>query len=173
MHSGSVCLSGGIAVSGVSALVCLMVLAMSLIAASVCDIRTHTVPDLIWWVASLDILALLIVRYGCGEAPSDSDAMNAAGRLLEALFIIFIQERVMSRYYGRADSHAFSCCALYFAVCGTCLEAHILHMTLSLISLTAIQLLCHNINRRGRLKQPAPFIPYISITFIMSFMFIL
>ena len=153
--------------------VCIVGFVACLFAASICDIRTHTVPDLIWWVASLDILALLIVRYGCGEAPSDSDAMNAAGRLLEALFIIFIQERVMSRYYGRADSHAFSCCALYLAVCGSGLEAHILHMSFSLVSLTLIQLLRHNINRRGRLKTPSPFIPYISVAFIVTLLFIL
>ena len=147
--------------------VCLAGFVACLFAASICDIRTHTVPDLIWWFASLDILVLLVVRYGCGEAPPDPDAMNAAGRLIEVLFIIFIQERVMSRYYGRADSHAFSCCALYLAVCRSGLEAHILHMSLSLVSLTVIQLFRHNLGRHGRLNHPVPFIPYISATFLL------
>ena len=153
--------------SDLSATACLMCFVGCLFAASICDIRTHTVPDLIWWIAAAGILGLILVRYGGGEAPSDPGAMKAAGRLLEALFIIFIQERVMSRYYGRADSHAFSCCALYLAVCGSGLEAHILHMSLSLISLTLIQLLRHNISKRGRLKHPVPFIPYISVAFIL------
>ena len=159
--------------SDAGAVVCLVIFVMCLVVASVCDIRTHTVPDLIWWIAAAGILGLILMRYGGGEANSDPGAMKAASRLLEALFIIFIQERVMSRYYGRADSHAFSCCALYLAVCGSGLEAHVLHMSFSLVSLTLIQLLRHNINRRGRLKTPSPFIPYISVAFIVTLLFIL
>ena len=158
-----VCIAG----SDVGAAICFMGFVVCLFTASICDIRTYMVPDLIWWIAAASILALILMRYGGREVLSDPDAMKAAGRLLEALFIICIQERVMSRYYGRADSHAFSCCALYLAIFGTCLEVHILHMTLSLLSLTVIQLFRHNISKHGRLKQPAPFIPYISISFIL------
>ena len=153
-----------------------------LIAASVSDIRSHKVADLVWYVMAFNTLIFLI----CGGMASALGAVAetgsatgtvaaagpvaeaGAGLLLEALLIIFIQERVMSRYYGRADSHAFSCCALYQAVTGCCLEAHIMHMAVSLVLLTAIQAAFGNIEHGLRLKRPVPFIPYITLTFIFQ-----
>lgn len=130
---------------------------LCLAAASYEDFRTHKVSDLTWWIMAPSCLLLIP---GAKELPG-------LWELFECLYVIFIQEHIMSGFYGRADSHAFSCCALYLAVCGSGLEAHILHMSLSLVSLTVIQLLHHNINRHGRLNHPVPFIPYISATFLL------
>ncbi|MCR4792831.1 MAG: hypothetical protein K5871_08770 [Lachnospiraceae bacterium] len=135
---------------------CTIVFMGCLTAAALSDIRTHLVADLIWYVSALDILTMMIFR-GSGISP---------GNLMEALLVIIIQEQVMSRYYGRADSHAFSCCALYMAVVWDCLESHVLHMSLSLLLLTLVQLLKHNICRGMKLKEPAPFIPYILLGFM-------
>ncbi|MBO7355583.1 MAG: hypothetical protein J6U50_03040 [Lachnospiraceae bacterium] len=165
-------ISAAASTSGMGPILCYAVFITCLLTASVCDIRTHLVPDLIWWIAAIDIVSLIAVRYGCGDGLSDADVLTAAGCLLEALFVIFIQERVMSRYYGRADSHAFSCCALFFAACGSCFEAHIVHMSMSLFFLVIIQTFRGNIGRRCRLRNPVPFIPYISLSFILGFIFL-
>ena len=148
-------------------LICLAGFIVCLLAASLWDIRSHSVPDLIWWIAALDIVLLICMRYGPGDVRSGYSVMTASRLMIEALFVIFIQERVMSRYYGRADSHAFSCCALFFAACGSCLEAHIIHMSISLILLTLVQSFRKNISKGIKLKVSVPFIPYISVSFVV------
>lgn len=150
-------------------IICFTVYILCLLAASVCDIRIHMVSDLIWWMAAADIAAFIGVRYGDAESLFDADIITAARCLVEALIVIFIQERVMSRYYGRADSHAFSCCALFFAVCGSCLEAHIIHMSMSLTMLTLVQACRGNICRGFRLRTPVPYIPYIALSFMLCY----
>ena len=129
---------------------------LCLAAASVSDIRTKTVPDIIWWIMGAEALILMLLR------PSEL----SPGPLFECLFVIFVQEHIMSRFYGMADSHAFSCCMLMMALRGIGLEGHIAHMTLSLVLLTASQAACRNIGRDGKLKNPVPFIPYISVSFL-------
>ena len=126
------------------------------------DIRTHMVPDFIWWIMAAGSLLLLT------GAPICFSSGNIAGHILS----IFIQEKLMSRYYGRADSHAFSCCALFLMFSGYGLEAHILHLTLSLALLTFIQLIRRNITRSLKLRTPVPFIPYISVAFLISYLLV-
>ena len=138
-------------------IICTGVFLACLIYASISDIRTKEVSDIVWWIALADIIVYEML----------SSASLKALPLFESLLIIFIQQKIMSRYYGRADSHAFSCCALFWAVSGKCLEMHILHMTLSLVLLTAVQFARHNIGPAWKLKNPIAFIPYISASFAL------
>ncbi len=129
-------------------------------AASLSDLKTRSVADLIWWIMAASGLFLLF------PDPGDAGLTD----LLECVLVIVIQEHIMCRAYGRADSHAFSCCALFFAFSGFGLEAHILHMSLALGLLTVVQLIRGNIDGRGKLRCPVPFIPYISVSFLVVFM---
>lgn len=130
---------------------------LCLATASLEDIRTREVSDLIWWIMAP---ACLLLIPGSGNSLTLWD-------FVECLYAIFIQEHIMSRFYGRADSHAFSCCALFWAVSGKCLEMHVLHMTVSLVLLTAVQFARHNIGPAWKLKTPIAFIPYISTSFAL------
>jgi hypothetical protein len=129
-------------------------------AASVSDIRQRKVADLTWWIMAVSGLLLL---------PFETEGPGLTC-FTDCLFVIFIQEHIMCRAYGRADSHAFSCCALFFCFAGYGLEAHILHMCLSLGFLTIIQLIGGNIRGNGKLRHPVAFIPYISVSFLVVFM---
>ena len=139
-------------------MISMLTVILCLTAASVEDMITHKVADFIWWICASACLFILPALW---PAPELWD-------FFECLFAIFIQEHIMSRFYGRADSHAFSCCAVFFIFFGAGLEGHVLHMFLSLILLSVHQLIRHNIGNRGKLISPVPFIPYISIAFLIS-----
>ena len=129
---------------------------LCLAAATVEDIRTREVSDLVWWIMAPACLLVI---------PSSGSALTLWD-FAECLYAIFIQEHIMSRFYGRADSHAFSCCAVFMTYMGPGLEGHIIHMSLSLFYLTGHQLLLRNIGPHGKLKKEVPFIPYISASFM-------
>ena len=135
----------------------LILAVISLGLASYEDFRTRMVSNYVWWIFSAGLLMML----------SGGRKMNypdIAGCILP----VFIQEFIMSRAYGRADSHAFSCCAVFLNLAGFGLEGHILHMSLSLGLLTFVQILRRNIGRNLKLKVPVPFIPYIAAAFFFT-----
>lgn len=131
---------------------------LCLAAASAEDLFTHKVADLLWWICAPTCLLLLL----------SNSVAHGLWDFVECLLVIFIQEHIMCRFYGRADSHAFSCCALFFAACGSGLEAHIIHMSMSLILLTLVQSFRKNISKGIKLKVSVPFIPYISVSFVVT-----
>ena len=135
----------------------LLTVILCLAAASVEDILTKKAADIIWWIFAP---ASLLVLSASRTPPGFWD-------FFECLFAIFVQEHIMCRFYGRADSHAFSCCAIFLIFSGARLEGHILHMFISLILLSVHQKLRHNIGNRGKLISPVPFIPYISVAFVI------
>ena len=131
---------------------------LCLAAASYEDIRTHKVSDLIWWIMAPSCLLLIP---GSKWTPGMWD-------LFECLYVIFIQEHIMSRFYGRADSHAFSCCMIFMTFAGFGIEGHIIHMSIALLFLTVSQFSHGNIGPFGKLKTPVPFLPYISVSFTLT-----
>ena len=139
-------------------MVSLLTVTLCLMVASAEDMLTHKVADFICWICAPACLLILPV----------SQTPPGFWDLFECLFAIFIQEHIMCRFYGRADSHAFSCCVVFLIFFGSGLEGHILHMFFSLILLSVHQLIRHNIGNRGKLISPVPFIPYISIAFLLT-----
>lgn len=130
---------------------------ISLMLASYEDIRTRSVTNAVWWIFSAGLLMLLFERRGVWVS-----------YVPESILSVVIQEFIMSRAYGRADSHAFSCCAVFLCLTGSGLEGHILHMSLALVMLSGLQILRGNITRGLKLKRPVPFIPYIAVSFMIS-----
>ena len=131
--------------------------AISLILASYEDIRTKSVTNAVWWIFSAGLLMMFFCEKDKGPAG-----------IAECIAVIVIQELIMSRAYGRADSHAFSCCAVYMIISGSGLEGHILHMSLALAILTSVQIVRRNVGRDLKLKNPVPFIPYIAVSFALT-----
>ncbi len=144
-------------ISQITAFISLCIAMLSLGIASYQDIKTKSVSNYVWWIYCAGLL-MLPFCYG------KITLSDMAGSLL----VIFIQEHIMCRAYGRADSHAFSCCAVYYAFTGAGIEGHILHMSLSLMMLTAVQALRRNIGKGLKLKAPVPFIPYIAPAFALA-----
>ena len=136
---------------------------LCLAAATVEDIRTREVSDLVWWIMAPACLLVI---------PSSGSALTLWD-FLECLYAIFIQEHIMSRFYGRADSHAFSCCMIFLTFAGAGLEGHIIHLSLSLFILTVCQFFAHNIDSHGKLKKSVPFVPYIFVSFVATMLYVL
>lgn len=131
------------------------VLAGCLLFACITDCRTCEVYNITWWVAG-GAASLLLWNGKSGIE---------AGCLLELGFFILLQQKLFSRMYGRADCHAFSVCAVAEAAAGLSLTGYLLHMLLAFTLLAFVQGLRHNIGRKGNLRRPVPFLPYITLAF--------
>lgn len=148
-------------------LICIFICMCSLAGASVYDIKTHSVPDFIWWILATNSLFIPIMISMDSNCLFVGPAAFDICSVFDLLLVVFIQEKIMSRYYGRADSHAFSCCGFYFFFGGNALWGHILHLAITLALLFFVQQVKGNIKRTGSLKAPVPFIPYIGTGFII------
>jgi len=81
---------------------------------------------------------------------------------------ILLQETVMIKSYGRADSHALSTIAIYHTVQGRALISETILLTITFMLLVTVQFARSNISFPGRLKKPVPMLPYITIAFILT-----
>ncbi|MCM1568638.1 MAG: hypothetical protein NC081_04225 [Roseburia sp.] len=133
----------------------------ALLFAALMDFESSQVYRFVWWICAGAGIMLLCCR--CG-------ALAAEGRLFTGLAewggFCLLQQGFFSRKYGRADCHAFCCCSLLFCAEGGRLSLYFLHMLLSLGLLGMHQGFCHNIDARGNLKKPVPFVPYIGVAFL-------
>jgi hypothetical protein len=125
-----------------------------MLAAALTDLIFREVYDLIW-IAGIITSVSIFVMYPC-IMPENA---------LCLVFYTAVQEFLMGRVYGRADSHAFSTCALFLICAGETVEVCIFHFGISFVLLTLIQLLCKNIGTGGRLKKKVAMIPYIAVGF--------
>lgn len=85
-----------------------------------------------------------------------------AGAGLGLILFALLQYFLFGRLYGQGDVMAFQVCSLYIIGEGGDFQTLLLHMALSFTILGVIQLLRKNIDRRGNLKTPVPFLPYIA-----------
>ena len=76
-----------------------------------------------------------------------------------------LQGTIFMRLYGRADGLAFLIAALAMGSLGHGIKSYLLHMIISYLSLAFIQICKGNIGKKGNLKKPVPFLPYITISF--------
>lgn len=86
----------------------------------------------------------------------------SAGAGLGLILFALLQYFLFGRMYGQGDVMAFQVCSLYIIGEGGDFQTLLLHMALSFAILGVIQLFRKNIDRRGNLKTPVPFLPYIA-----------
>lgn len=135
--------------------------------ACITDSKRCVVFQFTWWVAAA-ILGLWFleknVRNGCAILMISQDASmisEACGLLLYAL----LQELLFSRMYGRADCHGFVLCGVAEYLCGINMSGYVYHMAIAWGMLGVVQIGRKNVNRKGNLKQPVAFLPYITVAF--------
>lgn len=130
-------------------------IAACLLFACVTDCRSCEVYNFTWWIAGG--AAGILLLWGGGQP----DGVQ----LLELGVFILLQLKLFPKMYGRADCYAFSVCAVAEAAAGLSLAGYFLHMLLSFLFLAFVQALRHNIGSKGRLREPVPFLPYITLAF--------
>ncbi|MDE5746233.1 MAG: hypothetical protein K2I21_01495 [Acetatifactor sp.] len=127
-----------------------LALAVYLTVCTITDIQTSRVYDI------LQVPAAAAGAWLCIRQPA------AAGSGTGLILFALLQYLLFMRLYGEGDVMAFQICALYLAGGGGNFLTMLLHMALAFAMLGAIQLAKGNINRKGNLKNPVPFLPYIA-----------
>ena len=153
-------------------------MAASLLAACIMDIQSSMVYDYVWWLggAAGGLLMGGMILAWRRNGVQGYEGINAVGERLgmssaqlellgSVIIFILVQELLFSKFYGRADCHAFSVCALAEGAVGMGMKEYLVHMLLAFGVLAVVQLLRGNVGRDGNLKNPVPFLPYITITF--------
>ena len=127
------------------------ILAGCLTAACIMDVESCMIYDYVWWLGMIAGVLLLCI--------------GKCDRIMELLLFILLQELFFCRFYGRADCHAFAVCAITETAMGIGMKGYLIHMLVAFSMLALIQGMCHTINNKGNLKQPIPFLPYITGSF--------
>jgi hypothetical protein len=147
---------------GIRLCMLLGVVSGSLIFASATDLIMCKVYDFTWWIAGAALCIMLVQ-----QPPS-------IWIICGVVVFILLQELIFAEFYGRADCYAFSICALTESTFGMGMEVFWLHMILAYMLLAVVQFLRKNIGRHGKLIEPAPFLPYITVTFwITAFLYLI
>ncbi len=131
-----------------------LVLAVYLTVCTITDFQTHKVYDILQVPAAVAGAVLCLLQV----------PMPEGGRVLVSFALL--QYLLFTRYYGEGDVMAFQICSLYIVGRGGDLRTLLLHMALAFILLGAVQGLKHNINQKGNLKVPVPFLPYIACSLL-------
>jgi len=144
-----------------------IVIGMSVVAgcflfACITDCKSYEVYQFIWWLA---VVACIIILFSGWE--KREHILYAT--LPEILFFCLLQEFFFCRWYGRADCHAFTICALVSLENGTGLKNCLIQMLIAFGILAVRQFAHRNINRRGNLKKPVAFLPYITVSFWINY----
>jgi len=132
-----------------------------LLLACVTDLVLCQVYNFTWWPA-LTAAAILMWR-----SLSWMSRGRAEDVLYSVLFFLFLQFVWFCRMYGKADCYAFSVCAITGAARGMKAAGFLIHMLSAYVLLFFVQTACRNLDKRGNLKRPVPFLPYITISFWM------
>lgn len=136
----------------------------SLLLACVTDSLLCQVYNFTWWIFLAAALALFCCRR---SALMESQSVNVD--VLGWLFVfVGLQLLLRGRIFGIADSYAFCVCSLAETLLGISVRGFLTHMLLAYLLLFAVQLFCRNINQKGNLRRPVPFLPYITAAFWMT-----
>lgn len=131
-----------------------------LLLACITDLAIYQVHNFVWWVSGIAAGLLLFVE--------TRRVIGIAGSVLpELLAFCIIQIVLFGRLYGRADCYAFCVCAGAEAGLGMGIADFLKHMILAFLLLTVVQAFRKNISRKGNLKKPVPFLPYITTAFYL------
>lgn len=127
-------------------------LAAYLLVSSITDIQTCKVHDFLHFIGAVAGLWALWA------------AQPDMGRIVPWFLFWVMQKLLFMRMYGKADGMAFLVCALFESCYGEGMITYLLHMGAAYLVLAVVQMLCRNINKKGNLKQPVAFLPYIAGT---------
>ena len=127
------------------------VLAAYLLVASIQDMRSKEVYDF------LHAMALPAGLVFVAAEPSKD-------KLISLAVFAAVQLGIFMRMYGAGDGLTFLVCAVFESRFGNGMLTYLLHMGAAYVLLAIVQGLRHNINKRGNLYEPVPFIPYITAT---------
>lgn len=133
----------------------------SLLFACVTDSLICQVYNFTWWIFLAAALMLFLCRRSV-LVESGAMCFEAWRRLFA---FVGVQLLLAGRIYGRADSYAFCACALAETAFGISVTGYLTHMLLAYLLLFAVQLFRRNLDRRGNLRRPVPFLPYITAAF--------
>lgn len=135
-----------------------------LLLACITDLAICQVHNFVWWFGGIaaGLLLLTEIRRKSG----------IIGSLLPELLVFCVIQLVLfSRLYGRADCYAFCVCAGAEAGLGFGIMGFLQHMFFAFLLLAVVQAFRKNITRKGSLKRPVPFIPYITTAFYLLLFF--
>lgn len=135
-----------------------------LLLACLTDLAIYRVHNFVWWTAG-GALGLLLF---CGGGVY---AERLREELPGILIFCILQLAVFGRMYGRADCYAFCVCAAAEAVMGMKPADFLSHMYFSFLLLVLVQAGRKNISSNGRLREPVPFLPYVTAGFYFTLIF--
>lgn len=131
-----------------------LILTVYLTVCAITDFQTCKVYDLLQIPAAVAGAVLCLLQAPLPE--------GGRGLVLFAL----LQYLLFTRFYGEGDVMAFQICSLYLVGRGGDLQTLLLHMALAFILLGGVQAFKRNINQKGNLKAPVPFLPYIACSLL-------
>jgi len=120
------------------------------------------VYQLTWWIATVPAAGLFWKSLKIASLQTFDTK-----RILGLILYLLLQEMWFCRFYGRADCHAFSYCAMVEYALGGNLLCYLMHMAMAFFLLFVVQGGRRNIDRNGNLKQSVAFLPYITISFLI------
>lgn len=132
-----------------------------LLFASITDWYIGKAYDFIWWIG------IAAAFFRCCLKIGETDSYQAVMSVIPLLVFAGLQQMVFSRFYGRADCHAFCVCSFVEGSFGMGMTAFWVHMVLAFALLILMQGICGNIGKFGCLKKPVPFLPYITVSFLL------
>ncbi len=138
------------------------VVAGSFLFACITDCKAYEVYQFTWWIAGVASIMMLLAIWQRTEH-------SLQNTLPELLFFCVLQEFLFCRWYGRADCHAFVICALVSWRNGMGMKDCLVQMLIAFGILAVMQFGRQNINRKGNLKEPVAFLPYITVSFWINY----
>lgn len=135
-------------------------IAASLLFACYTDYYTCEVYNVAWWFSGTAAIFLMLLNG------------NLTITVIPELIVFcLIQLLVFTKMYGRADCYAFCVCAMAETACGMGFSEYLFHMLIAFGILAMVQLARRNVNSKGNLKHPVPFLPYITVGFVLVLLF--
>lgn len=139
---------------------CLVLLAIYLVVCTVTDALMCQVYDGMQYLGVLG---------GCIWVTM-SETRNALGFSL--ITFVGMQYLILMKKYGKADGMGYCICALFLAGRNIDIEGYLYHMVISFSLLAVVQLLRNNVTLKGNLRRSVALYPYISIGFIVMWIFL-
>ena len=140
--------------------IALLFLGVYLLVCTVTDVLLCQVYDVMQYVGILGGIIWLLV-----QKPGASIGFSV-------IFFALIQYAVLMHMYGKADGMGYCICSLYLAGAGVDIGGCLYNMIIGFCLLAVVQGVKGNISRKGNLKKTVALYPYISVGFLMMWIFL-